>query len=88
MADNPFEDVPPRRSAANPFGDEDDRDSGDPGEAAATVAHAAARIRRLKQQIGAEGLSLSATRELIDQLTRALDATAAALEALEREPDG
>ncbi|NIP79957.1 MAG: hypothetical protein GWM90_12330 [Gemmatimonadetes bacterium] len=65
----------------NPFGDDDpaDRDSGDPG---ATIEHAAARIRRLKSLVGAEGLTLSATRELLDHISTALDAVARAL----REP--
>ena len=80
MGKNPFGDSDEGSGRpVNPFGDEEAPVSGDPTEAAATIEHAAARIRRLKQQVGAEGLSLSATRELIDQLTRALDAAAAAL---------
>lgn len=69
--------------ARNPFGDDEPR-ARTPAEAAATIEHAAARIRRLKQQVGAEGLSLSATRELIDQLSSALDAAAGALRELDR----
>jgi hypothetical protein len=80
MARNPFGDGESDTGRpVNPFGEDEPRTSEDPSEAAATIEHAAARIRRLKQQVGAEGLSLSATRELIDHLTRALDAAAAAL---------
>jgi hypothetical protein len=67
----------------NPFGDEEPR-ALDPADAAGAIEHAAARIRRLKQQVGAEGLTLSATRELIDQLSAALDAAAGALRGLNR----
>ena len=72
-------DTPRRR---NPFGDEDDG-TVEPAVAADRIEHAAARIRRLKQQVGAEGLSLTATRELIDQLSAALDAAAAAVRRIE-----
>lgn len=83
MGRNPFGDaeLEPDRPA-NPFEEEESR-SRTPAEAAATIEHAAARIRRLKQQVGAEGLTLSATRELIDQLSAALDAAAGALRGLE-----
>jgi hypothetical protein len=80
VSNNPFDDAETGRGRpANPFGDDDAPGGIDPGDAAAAIEHAASRIRRLKQQVGAEGLSLSATRELIDHLTRALDAAAAAL---------
>ncbi len=78
MGKNPFDGEELSAGPVHPFGD-DEPPPLDPGEAAATIEHSAARIRRLKQQVGAEGLSLSATRELIDQLTRALDAAAGAL---------
>jgi hypothetical protein len=81
MGRNPFDEEGLRTGPVNPFGEEEQRPL-DPAEAAATIEHSAARIRRLKQQVGAEGLSLSATRELIDQLTRALDAAAGALRNL------
>lgn len=61
----------------NPFGD-DEPGSG-PSDEAARIEHAAARIRRLKSQVGAEGLTLSATRELLDHVSAALDAVARAL---------
>lgn len=82
MVDNPFEEAKPRGRGVNPFGEEASREA-DPADAAATLEHAAARIRRLKQQVGAEGLTLSATRELIDHLTAALDAAAGALRRLD-----
>ena len=83
MADNPFGDeiVRPTR-AANPFGEED-LGTATPAEAAATIEHAAARIQRLKGQIGAEGLTASGTRELMDQLNDALRAMARALKGLD-----
>ncbi len=81
MTRNPFDDEEPAPGPIHPFG-EDEQPPLEPGEAAATIEYSAARIRRLKHQVGAEGLSLSATRELIDQLTRALDAAAGALRSL------
>lgn len=85
MDRNPFGDDPPEPGRpANPFGDDDLRTT-TPEEAAGTIEYAAARIRRLKQQVGAEGLSLSATRELIDQLSAALDAAAGALRGLKED---
>ena len=81
MARNPFGDepaVPPRHE--NPFGEEAGVDSVE--EAAARVEHAARKIRKLRSQLGAEGLTLSATRELIEELGAALDATARGLRKL------
>lgn len=75
---NPFGDDPidsPRR--ANPFGEEEGE--GGVEEAAARLEHAARKIRHLRSQLGAEGLPLSATRELIDELSIALDAAARGL---------
>jgi hypothetical protein len=79
---NPFGDEPlPHAGARNPFADHPDAPpEGDP---AATIEHLAARIRRLKAQVGADGLTPSATRELIDQLAGALEATARGLRKLE-----
>ncbi|CAN5857808.1 hypothetical protein BH23GEM9_BH23GEM9_09090 [soil metagenome] len=77
---NPFGDdasLPPR---ANPFGDEDSDAS--IAESINRIEHSARTVRRLKQQLGAEGLTLSATREMIDEVSKALDATARALRAL------
>lgn len=75
MPINPFgDDVEPKSQRANPFGD-DDGDL-DPVE---QIAHAARKIRSLRTQLGAEGLTLSATRVLIDELSKSLDAMARAL---------
>lgn len=62
---------------ANPFGD--DPPGSEPTDEAARIEHAAARIRRLRSQVGAEGLTLSATRELLEYVSTALDAVARAL---------
>lgn len=62
----------------NPFGD-DEPAEGPSGDEAATIEYAAARIRRLKSQVGAEGLTLSGTRELMDHIASALDAAARAI---------
>lgn len=82
MARNPFGDdaAPPRRQ--NPFGDEDE--TSDAEEAASRLEHAARKIRGLRGQLGAEGLTLSATRELIEELHAALDAAARGLRSLSR----
>ncbi len=77
---NPFGDAePPRR--ASPFGG-DDPDEGLP-DATGRVEHAARKIRRLRTQLGAEGLTLAAMRELIDEIAAGLDGAARALRALE-----
>lgn len=85
MTRNPFgdDDLSPSRPE-NPFEDEADREMATPAEAAAAIEHAAARIRRLKGQVGAEGLTLSGTRELMDQLNDALRAMAQGLRGLDR----
>lgn len=74
MPINPFGDDAggPRRT--NPFGDDDG--NLDPLE---RIEHAARKIRGLRTQMGAEGLTLSATRVLIDELAAAFDAAARAL---------
>lgn len=84
MGKNPFgdDDVPASRPA-NPFGD-DDRATSSPAEAAAAIEHVAARIVRLKAQVGAEGMTASGSRELLDQLNDALRTVARALRGLER----
>jgi hypothetical protein len=69
FGDEAFRPGPPK----NPFLDEPE------GDPASTIEHASARIRRLRNQIGSDGLTLNATRDLIDQLTTALDAVARAL---------
>lgn len=78
MTDDLFDGTPSRRRP-NPFGDEPDEGGRDGGDPAATIEHSAARIRRLKSLVGAEGLTLSATRELLDHVATALDAAARAI---------
>jgi hypothetical protein len=74
MNRSPFDDAePPAR--INPFGD---NDAGD-GDPALRVEQAARKIRGLRSQLGAEGLSVPAMRELIDEVAAALEATARAL---------
>lgn len=83
MTKNPFGEEPPagpRR--VNPFGDEEPTQS--PGEAAARMEQSARQIRGLRRQLGSEGLTISATRELIDELASALEAAARALRGLEK----
>jgi hypothetical protein len=75
MGKNPFgdgSDFTPQRT--NPFDDGEEPTSTE--ESIARVEHAARTVRRLKDRLGAEGLTLSATRELIDELSKALDAIA------------
>ena len=84
MVQNPFgDDTPLPSRPENPFGDAD-RETATPAEAAGAVEHAAARIRRLKGMVGAEGLNASASRELMDQLNDALRAIARGLRGLDR----
>lgn len=80
MARNPFGDEPLTPQRRNPFGEEPDSSTAE--ESIGRIEHAARTVRRLKQQLGAEGLTLSATRELIDELSAALDAAARALRDL------
>jgi flagellin-like hook-associated protein FlgL len=79
-ARNPFGDDAALPQRTNPFGAGDDPGSLD--EAIGRIEHAARAVRRLKTQLGAEGLTLSATRELIDELSLALDAAARGLRDL------
>jgi flagellin-like hook-associated protein FlgL len=79
---SPFDDAAtPKR--VNPFGEVEE--TGTTEEAIGRIEHAARTVRRLKSQLGAEGLTLSATREMIDELSRALDSTARALRNLSRQ---
>ncbi|HET9982069.1 MAG TPA: hypothetical protein VFQ38_00710 [Longimicrobiales bacterium] len=81
MAQNPFGDDSlsrPRRT--NPFGEDDGSTS--IAEAAEKMDGAARKIRTLRTQIGSEGLTLPATRELIDQVATAIEAAAAALRGI------
>ncbi|MGQ0561226.1 MAG: hypothetical protein ACT443_05055 [Gemmatimonadota bacterium] len=79
---DPFGEPYAAKPKANPFGD--DTSAGSVEEAATRMDHAARTIRQLKTQLGAEGLTLQATRDLIDEISAALDAGARALRELQR----
>jgi hypothetical protein len=51
-----------------------------PADPASRIRNAAIRIRALRSQVGHEGLTPSATRTLIDELTMALEEVASALD--------
>ena len=51
-----------------------------PPDAASRIRGAVTRIRGLRSQVGHEGLTPSATRTLIDELTLALEEVASALD--------
>lgn len=59
-----------------------------PSDPAARIRNAATRIRTLRGQVGHDGLTPSATRTLIDELTAALDEVAGALDAQRPGPGG
>ena len=78
---NPFgDDEPVGSERHNPFVDDESAHLDPLGR----IEHAARKIRRLRTQLGAEGLTLSATRELIDELAAALDATAKLLREVKK----
>lgn len=77
-ARNPFDDdAPGEARRQNPFDDE-----GGEIDPVNRIENAARKIRRLRGQLGAEGMTLAATREMIDEITKAFDATAKALREL------
>jgi hypothetical protein len=81
---NPFADdeplVPPRE---NPFGDDEGEDTLD--AALLRIDHAARRVRQLQSQLGAEGLTISASRQMMTELSLALEAVARALRHIRRQ---
>jgi hypothetical protein len=81
MAKNPFGDDDLESGKLNPFGEEDAREP--VPEAAMRIEQSARKIRLLRSQIGAEGLSPLATRELLDQFGKALEAMSRALRTLD-----
>lgn len=83
MSKNPFGDEPTAPRRINPFGEEPEPTTS-PHEAATRIEQSARRVRSLRAQHGAEGLTPSAMRELIDELATALEATARAIRALEK----
>ena len=52
----------------------------EPADPAGRIRSAIVRIRSLRGQVGHDGLTPSATRTLIDELTRALEEVASALD--------
>jgi flagellin-like hook-associated protein FlgL len=82
---NPFGNPGPGKRV-NPFGDVEE--TGTTEEAIGRIEHAARTVRRLKGQLGAEGLTLSATREMIDEISKALDASARAFRNLSEKDGG
>lgn len=83
MKDNPFGEPYEGRQRVNPFGDDDA--IGTVADAAHRMDQASVKIRQLKTQLGAEGLTLKATRDLIDEISAALDAGAKALRELDQK---
>jgi hypothetical protein len=76
---NPFgDDAPTGSRRANPFGDE-----GGDLDPIERLEHAARKVRTLRTQLGAEGLTLAATRVLIDEVSAAFEAAARALRSRE-----
>lgn len=82
MTKNPFGDDVELPRRVNPFADEPEIDTTE--AAAMRLEHAAVKIRGLRTRLGAEGLTLSATRELIGELGAALDAAAKGLRAIDQ----
>jgi hypothetical protein len=77
---NPFGDDAAPSAKANPFGESGAERT--PAEALARIEQAARKIRGLRMQLGAEGLTIPATRELIDEIATSLEAVASALRGL------
>ena len=82
MKDNPFGEPYQGKQRVNPFGS--DTEEGGVQGAATRMDQAGRKIRQLKSQLGAEGLTLQATRDLIDEISAALDAGARALRELDK----
>ena len=78
---NPFEDMEPPPPVRNPFGDEP-TETESAIESAARIENSARKIRSLRSQLGAEGLTYAASRELIDEVATALEAAARALRSV------
>ena len=79
MGKNPFgDDAQLPGKPVNPFGDPGDEDLS-AAEAATKIEQSARKIRALRMQLGAEGMTLQATRELIDEVATGLESAAKAL---------
>ena len=80
---DPFGEPLESKPRVNPFGE--DQPAGGVEAAATRMEQAARKIRQLKSQLGAEGLTLHATRDLIDEISAAVDAGARALRDLNQK---
>lgn len=80
MGKNPFGDDLGGPQRKNPF--EDEEEAPDVAAAAQKIEASARKIRNLRSQLGAEGLTLPATRDLIDEVALALEAAARAIRGL------
>jgi hypothetical protein len=80
---NPFGDDPLLPPRTNPFEDDDDGDSLE--SALRRIEHAGRKVRQLQAQLGAEGLTLSASRQMMTEIGRGFDAVARALRQVSRE---
>jgi flagellin-like hook-associated protein FlgL len=83
MTKDPFGQPLEPKPRINPFGEEES--AGGVEGAATRMEQAARKIRQLKTQLGAEGLTLQATRDLIDEISAAVDAGARALRDLNQK---
>jgi hypothetical protein len=80
---NPFgDDASLEKKRVDPFGNPTDLPVIE--ESAIRLEQAARKIRGLRSQMGAEGLTLPATREMIDEMGAGLEAAARALRSLQR----
>lgn len=87
MSKNPFgDDDLGGRHRVNPFGDEPDPGTFD--DALMRIEHAGRRVRMLRSQLGAEGLTISATREMMGEIGAALESTARVLRELSERREG
>ena len=85
MKRNPFGDdaLPGSKPRVNPFGEEDS--TGSVEEAAGRIEAAARKLRGLRTQMGAEGLSIPAQREMVSEMATSLEAAARALRSLAQD---
>jgi hypothetical protein len=71
----------PDEAEASPFGDDS------PGNGPTSRIHTAiVRLRRIRAQVSAEGLTPAATRTVLDELVQALEAVAEGLGSLNSAP--
>jgi hypothetical protein len=82
MPKNPFGDATgPERK--NPFGEDNAEDGAI--EPVVRIEQAARKIRALRAQLGTDGLTFSASRDLIDEVSAGLEAAARALRGQGRD---